>query len=81
MIYWPDGIMVTGPGNTPFSILAQRLKRERDGPSRYILAECSRCMTSTFDQLGLWKECVNVGTLISGEAQIELLERGKEKVA
>jgi hypothetical protein len=24
-----------------------------------------------------WRECVNVGTIIAGEAQIELLERGK----
>lgn len=24
-----------------------------------------------------WRECVNVGTVIAGEAQIELLERGK----
>ena len=28
-------------------------------------------------QLPGWRECVNVGTVIAGEAQIELLERGK----
>ena len=28
-------------------------------------------------QLPAWKECINLGTIIAGEAQIELLERGK----
>lgn len=28
-------------------------------------------------QLPGWRECINVGSIIAGEAQIELLERGK----
>lgn len=57
------GLKKTGESRWTKRVYTGRVLRVHD---RYILI-----------QLPGWKECVNVGTLISGEAQIELLEGRK----
>jgi hypothetical protein len=62
---------VNGEGEIGKKGVGRRGKRQHTGRvlqvhERYILV-----------QLPGWRECVNVGTVIAGEAQIELLERGK----
>lgn len=70
-----DRVQVTLPGIRGLKNTAGRGRGGKWAKRRYTGRVLQVHERYILVQLPAWKECVNVGTLISGEASIELLER------